>query len=44
MFTEVIKAEYINNYKVKLWFNKKVTKVVDLLPSLIFERYRIQAV
>lgn len=34
MFTEVIKAEYVNNYKVRLWFNNSVTKVVDLLPSL----------
>lgn len=34
MFTEVVKAEYVNNYKVRLWFNNSVTKVVDLLPSL----------
>ncbi len=34
MFTEVVRAEYVNNYKIKLWFNNKVTKVVDLLPSL----------
>lgn len=34
MFTEVIKAEYVNNYKVRLWFNDHVVKVVDLLPSL----------
>lgn len=34
MFTEVVRAEYVNNYKIKLWFNNKMTKVVDLLPSL----------
>lgn len=34
MFTEVVKAEYVSNYKIKLWFNNKVTKMVDLLPSL----------
>lgn len=34
MFTEVIKAEYVNEYKVRLWFNNNVTKVVDLFPSL----------
>ena len=43
MFTEVTKAEYVNNYKVRLWFNDHVTKVVDLLPSLkgaVFEPLR----
>ena len=34
MFTEVIKAEYVDYYKVRLWFNDHVTKVVDLFPSL----------
>lgn len=34
MFTEVVKAKYVSNYKIKLWFNNKVTKMVDLLPSL----------
>ncbi len=34
MFTEVIKAEYVGGYKVKLWFNNNVTKVVDLRSSL----------
>lgn len=34
MFTEVVKAEYVDKYKIKLWFNNKVTKVVDLFPSL----------
>ncbi len=34
MFTEVTKAEYVDNYKVRLWFNDQVVKVVDLLPFL----------
>ena len=34
MFTEVIKAEYIDGYRIKLWFNNHVTKVVDLKSSL----------
>lgn len=34
MFTEVIKAEYVGGYKVKLWFNNNVTKIVDLRSSL----------
>ena len=34
MFTEVVKAEYVERYKIRLWFNNKVTKVFDLLPSL----------
>ena len=34
MFTEVINAEYIDGYRIKLWFNNNVTKVVDLKSSL----------
>ena len=34
MFTEVVKAEYVDGYRVKLWFKKNVTKAVDLKPSL----------
>ena len=34
MFTEVVKAEYVDGYRVKLWFKNNVTKVVDLKPSL----------
>lgn len=40
MFTEVVRAEYAGGYKVKLWFNNNVTKVVDLkssLKGLVFE-------
>ncbi len=34
MFIEVVKAEYVDDYRIKLWFNNNVTKVVDLKPSL----------
>lgn len=34
MFTEVVKAEYVDGYRVRLWFNNNVTKVVDLKQSL----------
>ncbi len=34
MFLEVVKAEYVCDYKVKLWFNNEVTKIVDLRNSL----------
>ena len=34
MFTEVIKAEYIDGYRIKLRFNNHFTKVVDLKSSL----------
>ena len=34
MFLEVVKAEYLNGYRLKLWFNDKVVKVVDLAESL----------
>lgn len=40
MFLEVLKAEYISDYKIKLWFSNHKTKVVDLYSSLngvIFE-------
>lgn len=40
MFLEVVKAEYMGGYKVKLQFNDGVTKTVDLYSSLkgeIFE-------
>ncbi len=35
MFLEVIKAEYVSDYKVKLWFNNHIIKVVDLKDSLV---------
>ena len=34
MFLEVVKAEYLNGYKVKLLFNNGETKIVDLSQSL----------
>ena len=40
MFIEVVKAQYVDDYRIKLWFNNNVTKVVDLkssLKGLVFE-------
>ncbi|MBI4646771.1 MAG: DUF2442 domain-containing protein [Bacteroidia bacterium] len=40
MFLEVIKAEYIKEYKVKLWFNNGDERIVDLkrrLKGKVFE-------
>ena len=34
-FLEVIKAEYLGEYRVKLWFNNDVIKCVDLKDSLV---------
>ena len=34
MFLEVIKAEYLSGYRIKLRFNNQVAKVVDLANSL----------
>ena len=34
MFLEVVKAEYLNGYKVKLLFNNGEPKIVDLSQSL----------
>ena len=39
MFLEVVKAEYLNEYKIKLWFNNDVIKVVDLSHSLNGEAF-----
>ena len=35
MFLEVINAEYLNDYKIKLDFNNGITKIVDLKDELI---------
>ena len=35
MFTEVVRAEYMDGYRIKLWFNNDVVKVVDLKSSLM---------
>lgn len=40
MFLEVVKAEYLNDYRIKLWFNNQVVKVVDLANSLNVEVFR----
>lgn len=40
MFIEVVKADYLDGYKVKLLFNNGETKVVDLgssLNGIVFE-------
>ena len=40
MFLEVVKAEYMGGFRIKLWFNNHVSKTVDLQSSLhgpIFE-------
>jgi hypothetical protein len=34
MFIEIIKAEYISGYKLRLWFNNGAVKEVDLSDSL----------
>ncbi|MBQ2542469.1 MAG: DUF2442 domain-containing protein [Bacteroidales bacterium] len=34
MFIEIIKAEYISGYKLRLWFNNGAVKDVDLSDSL----------
>ena len=39
MFLEVLKAEYLNEYKIKLWFNNNVVKIVDLADSLNGEAF-----
>ncbi|MCQ2189810.1 MAG: DUF2442 domain-containing protein [Paludibacteraceae bacterium] len=37
LFLEIIKAEYVEEYKLRLFFNNGVVKVVDLQPSLVGE-------
>ena len=39
MFLEVEKAEYLNDYKIKLWFNNHVVKIVDLSDLLNGEAF-----
>lgn len=34
MFIEVVKAEYLDGYRLRLWFNNHIVKVVDLRSSL----------
>jgi hypothetical protein len=33
-FVEVVRAEYVDGFRVRLWFNNNVIKVVDLTSSL----------
>ena len=40
MFIEVVRAEYAGGYRVRLWFNDKTVKTVDLehaLKGRVFE-------
>lgn len=40
MFLEIVKVEYLDNYRIKLWFNDGKVKIVDLadsLKGLVFE-------
>ncbi|MCQ2190138.1 MAG: DUF2442 domain-containing protein [Paludibacteraceae bacterium] len=37
LFLEIIKAEYVEEYKLRLFFNNGVVKVVDLQSSLVGE-------
>jgi len=37
MFLEVVKAEYLEDYKVKLHFNNGESRIVDLYSSLVGE-------
>jgi hypothetical protein len=39
MFTEVIKAEYIGDYKVSVLFNDGVRKNIDFYDILFFHNY-----
>ena len=34
MFLEIMKAEYLDGYRIRLWFNNQDIKVVDLKDSL----------
>ena len=34
MFIEVLKAEYVDGYRIRLWFNNNANKVVDSKSSL----------
>ena len=46
MFLEVVKAEYLDGYRIKLWFNNQVVKVIDLANSLkdveCFKRFSVK--
>lgn len=39
MFTEVIKADYISEYKLRVFFNDGVIKIVDFYPIVFVNNY-----
>ncbi len=39
MWKEILKAEYVDTYRIKVWFNDGVQKVVDL--SDVIMRYPV---
>ena len=40
MFLEINKAEYLGDYRIRLWFNNDEVRVVDLANSLRGEAFR----
>ncbi len=41
MILEVIKAEYVAEYKIKVWFNNGETKITDLKSTIWNDRRKI---
>ena len=39
MFLEISKAEYLGDYRIRLWFNNDEVRVVDLADSLCGEAF-----
>ena len=40
MFLEISKAEYLGDYRIRLWFNNGEVRIVDLANSLCGEAFR----
>lgn len=40
MFLEISKAEYLGDYRIRLWFNNGEIRIVDLANSLRGEAFR----
>ena len=40
MFLEISKAEYLDDYRIRLWFNNGEVRIVDLANSLRGEAFR----
>ena len=40
MFLEISKAEYLGDYRIRLWFNNGEVRIVDLANSLHGEAFR----